>query len=247
MRVYPNVVFFRHIHKGFNKSVNIIDLRTHQFTPFRIQRNMNFQSKLPDIGTTIFTVMSQLAIDHQAINLGQGFPDFNPDVRLLDLVSKAMSEGHNQYPAMAGVPALRQEIALKIETQYGHAYDWNTDITVTAGASEGLMASILAFVRTGEEVIVIEPFYDLYISAIKLAGGVPVSVPMLPPDESSQVYRVDWQRVRDAITPKTRMLVLNFPHNPTGIRLQESDIAALETIVQETGIILLSDEVYEHL
>lgn len=208
---------------------------------------MNIQSKLPTVGTTIFTLMSQLATEHQAINLGQGFPDFNPDVQLLDLVTKAMHEGHNQYPPMAGVVALREEIAVKMERQHGHAYNWNTEVTVTAGASEALMASILAFVHRGDEVVIIEPFYDLYIPAIELAGGIPVVVSMLPPDAAHSVYRVDWQQVRDAIGPKTRMLILNFPHNPTGIRLQKNDIAALETIVQETGILLLSDEVYEHL
>ncbi len=251
MLVYPSVVFFRHINNvNLNRPI-IIDPKTLIRNGFYIQLTdrpiMKFQSKLPNVGTTIFTVMSQLAIDHQAINLGQGFPDFNPDVRLLDLVSKAMTDGHNQYPAMAGVPALRQEISVKMESMHGRAYDWNSEVTITAGASEGLMASILAFVRAGDEVIVIEPFYDLYIPAIELAGGTPVAVPMQAPDESSQVYRVDWQRVRDAIGPKTRMLILNFPHNPTGIRLQEEDIAALEAIVQETGIMLLSDEVYEHL
>src|SRR3546814_14180408 len=129
---------------------------------------MNFQSKLPDVGTTIFTVMSQLAVDHNAINLGQGFPDFNPDDVLLDLVTKAMKEGHNQYPPMAGIPSLRQAIAQKVHTLYGHSYDADTEITVTSGASEALMASILAFVQQDDEVVIIEPFYDLYIPAIQL-------------------------------------------------------------------------------
>jgi len=208
---------------------------------------MKFTSKLPNVGTTIFTTMSQLATDHKAINLGQGFPDFNPDSRLLELVSQAMTDGHNQYPPMAGIPSLRQEIASKMESIHGHAYDWNMEITITSGASEGLMASILAFVGNGDEVVIIEPFYDLYIPAIELAGGKPVVVPMLAPDSGNANYRVDWQRVRDAITEKTRMMILNFPHNPTGICLQRSDIEALESIVEQTGILLLSDEVYEHL
>lgn len=208
---------------------------------------MKLSSKLPDVGTTIFTVMSQLATEHNAINLGQGFPDFNPDDQLLDLVSQAMRDGHNQYPPMAGIPALRREISSKLESLHGHYYDPETDITVTAGASEALMASILAFVRDGDEVIVIEPFYDLYIPAIQLAGGRPVVVPMLAPTQDNSVYRIDWQRVRDAISSKTRMLVINFPHNPTGIRLQQSDLDSLEQIVTATGILVLSDEVYEHL
>ncbi|NYT75877.1 methionine aminotransferase [Alcaligenaceae bacterium] len=208
---------------------------------------MKLISKLPDVGTTIFTVMSQLATDHQAINLGQGFPDFNPDERLLDLVNQAMREGHNQYPPMAGIPALRQEISSKLESLHGHYYDPETEVTVTAGASEALMASIQAFVHPGDEVIVIEPFYDLYIPAIQLAGGIPVVVSMIAPTLTTPIYQVDWQRVRDAITSKTRMLVINFPHNPTGIRLEQSDLDSLEQIVAATDILVLSDEVYEHL
>ncbi|MFT0545326.1 methionine aminotransferase [Allopusillimonas ginsengisoli] len=208
---------------------------------------MKLLSKLPDVGTTIFTVMSQLATDHQAINLGQGFPDFNPDDKLLDLVNQAMREGHNQYPPMAGIPALRREISSKLESLHGYYYNPETEITVTSGASEALMASILAFVHSGDEVIIIEPFYDLYISAIQLAGGIPVVVPMIAPTDDTPIFKVDWQRVRDAITSKTRMLVINFPHNPTGIRLNQIDLDALEQIVAATDILVLSDEVYEHL
>ncbi|MGB6106014.1 MAG: methionine aminotransferase [Pusillimonas sp.] len=208
---------------------------------------MNFQSKLPNVGTTIFTIMSQLAVEQQAINLGQGFPDFSPDESLLDLVTQAMKDGHNQYPPMAGVLALRQQISLKVRSLYGHHYDADTEVTVTSGASEALMASILAFVRTDDEVVIIEPFYDLYIPAIELAGGRPVVVPMQAPTPQSAGYRMDWHRVREAITPRTRMLILNFPHNPTGINLTPEDLDSLEDIVRETGILLLSDEVYEHL
>lgn len=208
---------------------------------------MNFQSKLPDVGTTIFTIMSQLATDHKAINLGQGFPDFNPDTELLDHVANAMHQGHNQYPPMAGVVALREAISNKVQALYGHHYDSGTEITVTSGATEGLMASILAFVRSGDEVVLLEPFFDSYIPAIHLAGGVPVPVPLIPPTDQYPLYRIDWQRVRDAINSKTRMLIINFPHNPTGINLQESDLDALEKIVDETGILILSDEVYEHI
>ncbi|NYT58468.1 aminotransferase class I/II-fold pyridoxal phosphate-dependent enzyme [Alcaligenaceae bacterium] len=208
---------------------------------------MKFESKLPNVGTNIFTIMSQLATEHDAINLGQGFPDFSPDEALLDLVTKAMKDGHNQYPPMAGIPTLRQQISQKVQSLYGHLYNVNTEITVTSGASEALMASILAFVKADDEVIVIEPFYDLYIPVIELVGGRPVIVPMQAPTPETPRYQVDWQRVRDAITAKTRMLILNFPHNPTGINLTENDLDSLERIVQETGILLLSDEVYEHL
>jgi methionine aminotransferase len=191
--------------------------------------------------------MSQLALDHKAINLGQGFPDFDPDQKLLDLVCDALNQGHNQYPAMAGVPALRQVISQKVKNLYGHSYDPNTEITVTSGATEALMASILAFVKTGDEVVIIEPFYDLYVPAIELAGGIPVVVSMAPPSETVAKYTVDWNAVRDAITPKTRLLIVNFPHNPTGITLKPADLDALEQIVRDTGILIISDEVYEHL
>lgn len=208
---------------------------------------MNITSKLPNVGTTIFTVMSQMALDHKAINLGQGFPDFDPDQKLLDLVCKALNEGHNQYPAMAGVPALRQVISQKVKSLYGRDYDPVNEVTVTSGATEALMASILAFVKSGDEVVIIEPFYDLYVPAIELAGGTPVVVSMTPPENAQDQYSVDWNAVRDAITSKTRLLIVNFPHNPTGITLKPSDLDALEQIVRDTGILIISDEVYEHL
>lgn len=208
---------------------------------------MDFKSKMPGVGTTIFTIMSQLAADHGAINLGQGFPNFDPDPRLVDEVHRAMKEGHNQYPPMPGIPQLRAGIREKVRALYGREYDANTEITVMAGASEALMSSILALVHPGDEVVIIEPFYDLYIPVIQLAGAVPVIVPMLAPDAGHDRHRVDWQRVRDAIGPRTRALILNFPHNPTGINLAESDLDALESIIDETGILLISDEVYEHI
>lgn len=204
-------------------------------------------SKLPDVGTTIFTVMSQMANDHNAINLGQGFPDFDPDQRLLDAVTNAMKTGHNQYPPMPGILSLRTEITNKIKTLYEHQYDPVNEVTITSGASEALMASFLAFVHPGDEVIIIEPFYDLYIPAIKLAGGIPVVVSMNAPDANNDSYTIPWNQIRNAITNKTRMMVLNFPHNPTGINLQDSDLDELEKIVNDTGILILSDEVYEHV
>lgn len=208
---------------------------------------MQLVSKLPDVGTTIFTTMSQMAIDHQAINLGQGFPDFSPDPALVQAVNQAMIEGHNQYAPMAGIPKLRRVIADKIQKLHNHQYDEDTDITITAGASQALMASILALVHPGDEVLIIEPAYDLYRPAIALAGGTSVSVPMTAPRSTTDRYSVDWQRVRDSLTAKTRLMILNFPHNPTGINLLESDLDALEAIVQETGVYILSDEVYEHI
>ena len=201
-------------------------------------------SRLPHVGTTVFTRMSQLAIDHGAVNLGQGFPDFACDPALVDLVTDAMRAGHNQYPPMTGLPALRQAIAAKIETTYGHRYDANTEITVTAGASQAIQSAILAVVHPGDEVIVIEPAYDCYAPAIALAGGVVVPVTMRLDADG---YRVAWDDVQAAVTPRTRMVVINTPHNPTGTILRQADLDALVAIVQDTQILVLSDEVYEHM
>jgi methionine aminotransferase len=201
-------------------------------------------SRLPHVGTTVFTRMSQLAIDHGAVNLGQGFPDFACDPALVDLVTDAMRAGHNQYPPMTGLPALRAAIAAKIEATYGHRYDANTDITVTAGASQAIQSAILAVVHPDDEVIVIEPAYDCYAPAITLAGGVVVPVTMRLDADG---YRVEWNDVRAAVTPRTRMVVINTPHNPTGTILRQADLEALVAIVQDTQILVLSDEVYEHM
>jgi methionine aminotransferase len=201
-------------------------------------------SRLPHVGTTVFTRMSQLAIDHGAVNLGQGFPDFACDPALVDLVTDAMRAGHNQYPPMTGLPALRQAIAAKIEATYGHRYDANSEITVTAGASQAIQSAILAVVHPGDEVIVIEPAYDCYAPAIALAGGVVVPVTMRLDADG---YRVEWADVRAAVTPRTRMVVINTPHNPTGTILRQADLEALVAIVQDTQILVLSDEVYEHM
>lgn len=208
---------------------------------------ITIHSKLPDIGTTIFTIMSKLAIEHQAINVGQGFPDFDPSPKLVELVHAAMQDGHNQYAFMAGLPALREEISKKTTALYGHCYNPDTEITITNGATESIMTTILALVGTGDEAIVLEPFYDSYVPAIRLAGGTPITVPMTPPSPSHPQYRIDWQRIRDAITAKTRMLVINFPNNPTGIALESDDLDALESIVSNTNIAVLSDEAYEHI
>ncbi len=200
-------------------------------------------SRLPSVGTTIFTVMSQLAMKHGAVNLGQGFPDFSCDDRLQQCLSEAVRAGHNQYAPMTGVPALRSAIADKNAALYGHRYDSETEITMTAGATQAIMASVLALVHPGDDVVVLEPTYDSYVPSIELAGGRPIFVPLDP----SRGYAPDWERVRAAITAKTRLVMLNFPHNPTGRVLRTEDIGALERIVEDTGVLLLSDEVYEHI
>ncbi len=198
-------------------------------------------AKLPNTGTTIFTVMSALAADHGAVNLGQGFPDFGADPALLQRVTDAMAAGLNQYPPMAGVPALREAIAAKLNGVYGAAYDAGTDITVTAGGTQGLITALQACVGAGDEVIILEPAYDSYDPAIRLAGGVPVGVPM------TQDYRIDWAAVRAAITPRTSALVLNTPHNPSGRVATRDDLLTLERIAEEHDLFIVSDEVYEHM
>jgi methionine transaminase len=202
------------------------------------------QSRLPNVGTTIFTVMSALAAEKGAVNLGQGFPDFDCDPALVDAVTQAMKSGLNQYPPMTGVPALREAIAAKVARIYGHAYDPNTEITVTAGATQAILTTILCCVHPGDEVIVIEPVYDSYVPSIELAGGKPVFVQM---EIGAQGYSVPWQKVAAAVTPKTRLIMVNSPHNPTGSVLRESDIRALADIVRGTNILIVSDEVYEHM
>jgi methionine aminotransferase len=199
-------------------------------------------TKLPKVGTTIFTVMSQLAAEHHAVNLGQGFPDFPVPARLIDELDKAMRAGHNQYPPMTGVPALRQAIADKTERCYGWRPDPDTGITVTSGASEAIFDAIHAVVHAGEEVIVLDPCYDCYEPAIDLAGAKAVHVPLDPVS-----FAPDWGKVRAAITPKTRMLMINSPHNPSGAMLDAADMAAVADLLRGTGIVLLSDEVYEHI
>ena len=208
---------------------------------------MLIQSKLPNVGATIFTTMSKMAVDYNAINLGQGFPDFNTDEQLLNLVSQAMRDGHNQYPLMTGVPELRQVVSDKVRDLYGKTYDPNHEITITSGATEAIMAAILATVNHGDEVIVIEPSYDCYVPAIKLAGGQPVFVEMIPPTETKPSFNVNWNKVKNCVTNKTRMLIVNSPHNPTGSIFNTEDLDAIESIVSNTNIIVLSDEVYEHI
>ena len=204
---------------------------------------MQIDSKLPHVGTTVFTVMSALAAKHGAVNLGQGFPDFDCDSQLQRLLAEAVAAGHNQYAPMAGVPALREAVAAKTARLYGRSYDAEREVTVTAGATQAIMAAVLAVVRPGDEVIVLEPTYDSYVPSILLAGGTPVYVPL----DHARGYAPDWQRVRAAITPRTRLLMLNFPHNPSGTCLSEDDLRALEEMLRGTGVLVLSDEVYEHI
>jgi methionine transaminase len=203
---------------------------------------MKMASKLPDVGTTIFTVMSKLANDAGAINLSQGFPDFDVYPELVDLVLKYMRSGNNQYAPMQGVPVLRQRIAEKTQDLYGRSYDPDTEITVTSGATEALFSAITAVVNPGEEVILFEPAYDAYEPAVKLCGGIPVYVTLKYPD-----YHIDWNEVKDVVGSKTKLMVFNSPHNPTGAVLTCDDMTALMDIVKDTSVLILSDEVYEHI
>lgn len=204
------------------------------------------QSRLPKVGTTIFTVMSSLAVEKNAVNLGQGFPDFEGDPRLVDAVADAMRRGLNQYPLMTGVPALRQAVAAKIAALYGHAYDANSEITITAGATQAILTAILAVVHPGDEVIVLEPCYDSYVPNIELAGGVVVRVPLGTPGESGS-FRPDFDRIAAAITPKTRALILNTPHNPSATVWSRQDMEKLQDLLAPTNVLVIADEVYEHM
>jgi methionine transaminase len=200
------------------------------------------RSKLPATGTSIFSVMSALAQKHGAVNLGQGFPDYAIDPVLIDLVTAAMRAGHNQYPLSAGVMALREAIAGKVQRLYGRGYDPETEVTVTTGATQGIFTTIQALAQAGDEVIVFEPAYDSYIPAIRLAGATPVPVPLTVPG-----YDIDWPAVRRAVTPRTRMILVNTPNNPgTGI-VTPDDLRQFADLVRGTGIVVVSDEVYEHM
>jgi methionine aminotransferase len=199
-------------------------------------------SKLPNVGTTIFTVMSRLAHEHNAINLSQGFPDFDCAPELQRLVTKYMHAGLNQYPPMAGVMSLRERIAEKVASLYGAHYDPEDEITVTPGATYGIFTAITAFIRPGDEVILFEPAYDSYAPAVEVNGGKPVYVRLTYPD-----YGIDWRAVQNAITPRTRMMVINTPNNPTATVFSGEDLRVLESTLRATDIIVVSDEVYEHI
>jgi methionine aminotransferase len=205
-------------------------------------RTPTLQSKLPQVGTTIFTVMSALATETGAVNLGQGFPDFHCDPRLVDAVTQAMQEGLNQYPPMAGIPALREAIANKTERLHGRRYDPGSEITVTAGATQAIITAILAIVRPGDEVIVLEPCYDSYVPNIELAGGTVVRVALQP-----GTFRPDFDRISSAINPRTRAILINSPHNPSASVWRQDDMLRLQEILAPTNVFLISDEVYEHM
>ena len=199
-------------------------------------------SKLPDVGVSIFAVQTRLANEHKAINLSQGFPDFDCDPALVEAVARAMREGHNQYAPMPGVLALREGIAAKVERLYGPKFDPMTEVVVTSGATAGLFATLTTFVQPGDEVILFEPCYDSYVPVIRLSGGTPVFISLRYPD-----YSVNWDEVRRAITPRTRAILVNTPHNPTGTTWSADDMRQLAALVDGTTIILIGDEVYEHI
>ena len=204
--------------------------------------NPAIKSKLPQVGTNIFTVMSSLAVEHNAINLGQGFPDFMMNENLVELVNRAMQKGNNQYVHMAGLPALRERLAEKIEGLYSTKIDPATEITITPGGTYAIYTSLTTVLQPGDEVIVFEPAYDSYIPNIEINGAVPVLIPLVYPD-----YKIDWELVKQKVNSKTRMIMLNTPHNPTGAVLNKHDIEQLRSIVKGSNIFILSDEVYEHL
>jgi methionine transaminase len=200
------------------------------------------QSRLPAVGTTIFTVMSALAQEHGAVNLGQGFPDFDCDPALVRAVDEAMHQGLNQYPPMAGVPSLREAVASKIEALYGRRYDPLTEVTITAGATQAILTAILAIVHPGDEVIVLDPCYDSYEPNIVLAGGRAVHVPLTP-----GTFRPDFDRIAAAITPRTRAMIVNTPHNPSATVWSADDMQRLAGLLRDTDVLLIADEVYEHM
>ena len=199
-------------------------------------------TRLPRVGTTIFTVMSALAQEHGAVNLGQGFPDFDCDPALLDAVDAAMRRGLNQYPPMTGVPALREAVAGKIERLYGRRYDPGSEVTITAGATQAILTAILALVHPGDEVILLDPSYDSYDPNVELAGAVPVHVPLTP-----GTFRPDFDRIAAALTPSTRAIVVNTPHNPSGTIWTEAEMQRLAALLAPTRVLVISDEVYEHM
>ena len=207
-----------------------------------IARTPTIQSRLPTVGTTIFTVMSALAQEHGAVNLGQGFPDFDCDPALLTQVTDAMREGLNQYPPMAGVPQLRQRVSDKIAALYGRRYDPGSEITITAGATQAILTAVLACVHPGDEVIVLEPCYDSYAPNIELAGGTVVRVPLTPGS-----FRPDFARIAAAMTPRTRLIIVNSPHNPSATVWTQAEMQQLADLLAATEVLLISDEVYEHM
>jgi methionine transaminase len=205
-------------------------------------RTPTLKTKLPAVGTTIFTVMSALATEHKAVNLGQGFPDFDCDPKLVQAVNSAMLAGLNQYPPMVGVPVLREAISAKLVALHGKEYNANTEITITAGATQAIITAILAVVHPGDEVVVLEPCYDSYVPNIELAGGIVVRVPLTP-----GTFRPDFDKISAAITLKTRAIIINSPHNPSATIWSREDMLKLQEVLAPTDVLLISDEVYEHM
>jgi methionine transaminase len=203
---------------------------------------MNVKSRLPEVGTSIFSVMSKMALEHQAINLSQGFPDFPVSEKLIDLIDQNMKLGHNQYAPMPGVPALRKVIADVIANTYHRPTDFDTEVTVTAGGTEAIFSTVAALIGSGDEVILFDPAYDCYDPAIRLNGGIPIHINLKPPH-----FAIDWQEVQDKITPNTKMIMVNTPHNPSGAVLNEHDMLALQEIALKHDLTVLSDEVYERI
>jgi methionine transaminase len=203
---------------------------------------LHLRSKLPAAGTTIFSVMSALAQEYGAVNLGQGFPDYPINPVLIELVDAAMRDGYNQYPLMPGVLPLREAISAKVRRLYGRTYDAEREITVTSGATQAIFTTVQAMVHAGDEVVLFEPAFDSYLPAVLMAGGTPVPLPLTFPE-----YRVDWSAVRKAITPRTRMVIVNSPNNPGTSVLSHDDLDALAVITRDTPIVVVSDEVYEHM
>lgn len=203
---------------------------------------MHYSSKLPQVGTTIFSEINQVARTHKAINLAQGFPGFSPDPKLIEYVQQALAENHNQYAPMPGIFSLRKTLVQKTKTAYGRAYDPEREITITSGATQAIYTAISAFVKKDDEVIVFKPAYDCYEPAIEVNGGKTILIEMKAPK-----YQIDWDEVQAKVTSRTQMIIINTPHNPTGTILEKEDLKQLEKIVKDTSIIILSDEVYEHI
>ncbi len=205
-------------------------------------QELKIKSKLPQVGTTIFTIMTKMALDYGAINLSQGFPDFECPDELKELVNHYIQAGKNQYAPMAGVPLLRERISAKIQKYYGHLYNPETEITITAGATQALFTAITALVHPGDEVIIFEPAFDTYVPSVLVNGGKPVTIPLNERD-----FSIDWDRCKNAITSKTKLIIINSPHNPTGSVITLGDLKRLEEITKDTNIFIISDEVYEHI
>ena len=203
---------------------------------------MKISSRLPEVGTSIFTVMSKMALEQGAINLSQGFPDFHVSEKLIDLIHQKMKEGHNQYAPMPGTPVLRKAIADVVQSTYQRPTDFETEVTITAGGTEAIFATIAALISSGDEVILFDPSYDSYDPAIRLNGGIPIHISLAPPN-----FSIDWSEVKKKITSRTRMIMVNTPHNPTGSVLAEADLKTLEKLAVENDLIVLSDEVYERI